>query len=87
MLQGYNQDLTDQFLELVNFTGTGYIYKEKMLSLFLQQNLDPLRRENWKNFCEKMVLKYDQKKSVICYMEAYLMVSSKKVKKQKQAML
>ena len=34
-----------------------------------------------------MVLKYDQKKSVICYVEAYLMVSSKKVKKQKQAML
>ena len=34
-----------------------------------------------------MVLKYDQKKSVICDVEVYLMVSSKKVKKQKQAML
>ena len=57
VLQEYNQHLTDQFCELVNFTGTKCLNKGKMFLLFLQQILDPLRRENWKNFCEKIGVK------------------------------
>ena len=57
VLQEYSQHLTDQFFELVNFTGTKCVDKEKMFSLFLQQSLDPVRRENWKNFCEKIGVK------------------------------
>ena len=57
VLQEYSQHLTDQFFELVNFTGTKCVDKGKMFSLFLQQSLDPVRRENWKNFCEKVHVK------------------------------
>ena len=57
MLQEYSQLLTDQFFELVNFTGTKCVDKKKMFLLFLQKSLDPLRRENWNNFCEKIGVK------------------------------
>ena len=57
MLQEYNQHLTNQFCELFNFIGAKYVDKEKMFSLFPQQSLDPLIRENWKNFCKKIVVK------------------------------
>ena len=36
VLQEYIQHLTDQFYELVNFTGTKCVDKEKMFSLLLQ---------------------------------------------------
>ena len=62
MLQEYNQHLTNQFFELFNFTGIKYVDNEKMLWLFLQQILDPIRRENWKNFCKKIGVKNVHKK-------------------------
>ena len=34
----------------------------EMFSLFLQQSLDPLRRENWKKFCEKIGFKISSEK-------------------------
>ena len=52
VLQEYNLYISDQLFKIVNFTGTKCSDKE-MFSLFLQQNLDPLRREHWKNFCAK----------------------------------
>ena len=54
VLQEYNQYLSDQLFKIVNFTGTKFSDKEKMFSVFLQQSLDPLRREPWKNFCAKI---------------------------------
>ena len=54
MLQEYSQHLTDQFFELVNFTGTKCVDNEKMFLLFLQQSLDALRKQNRKSFCEKI---------------------------------
>ena len=46
--------LTDQFFELVNFTGTKSVDKIRMFSLFLQKSLDLLKRKNWDNLCEEI---------------------------------
>ena len=54
VLQEYNQYLSDQLFKIVNLTGKKCSDKEKMFSLFLQQSLDPPRREHWKNFCAKI---------------------------------
>ena len=57
MLQEYSQLLTNQSFKLVNFTETKCVDKEMMFLLFLQQSLDPFRRKNWNNFCEKIGVK------------------------------
>ena len=88
VLQEYNQHLADQFFELVNFTGTKCVDKEKMFSLFLQQSLNPLRRENGKKFCEKNGVKTcSEKVGDLLYGKRTWWFPPKKFAKQKQALL
>ena len=62
VLQEYNQHLADQYFELVNFTGTKCVDKEKMFSLFLQRAWTHLEEKMGRIFVKKMVLKHVQKK-------------------------
>ena len=88
VLQEYNQHLADQFFEFVNFTGTKCVDREKMFSLFLQQSLNPLRRENGKNFCEKNGVKTcSEKVGDLLYGKCTWWFPPKKFAKQKQALL
>ena len=61
VLQEYSQHLTDDFFELVNFTETKCVDKEKMFSLLLQQSLDHSEEKIGRIFVRKLVLKYVQK--------------------------
>ena len=88
VLQEYNPYISDQRFKIVNFTGTKCSDKE-MFSLFLQQSLDPLRREHWKSFCAKTGVEICSKKvSDLLYIwKLTWWFPPKKFAKQKQAVL